>query len=214
MPTDRAKLSKLDININGIFFKMKGTWIPDECQQLAAWEIYLEMMTRISTVSYKDGSIRESLTSLHTLFTSMRSTLKKHGPGVARRNYGSTFTLADFVVHIMNDILRPFLGKWHIRLKTHESKRSLNKSILDHEQDWEYRNEFEKELENLQNDMNKVSSVLAEAAHVSPIGLIEENGSFDEQKTEKLPPTHQAPWVVLLTIFSVFLVVLLLILFK
>ena len=55
---------KLDLKVPGIG-GIAGTWEPDESEVRAAWELYVEMVTRtpLGGFSSQDGSLRESLDS-------------------------------------------------------------------------------------------------------------------------------------------------------
>src|SRR5579859_2492212 len=65
---------------------INGTWEPDEAEQRAAWEMYVELVTRVSLVELQpgEGLLNESLASLYTLFDSTRKILREYGPAVAR----------------------------------------------------------------------------------------------------------------------------------
>lgn len=49
--------------------QVEGAWRPNHSQRDAAWELYVELVTRIATVELPEdrGSLREALTSLHSL---------------------------------------------------------------------------------------------------------------------------------------------------
>ncbi len=83
MPKLKNVSVKLEIPyIGGI----EGTWEPDKEEQRAAWEMYVELITRISTVELgpEEGLLREALTSLYSLFATTRTILREHGPSVAQ----------------------------------------------------------------------------------------------------------------------------------
>ena len=60
---------KLDLKLPGIG-GIAGTWEPDESEVRAAWELYVEMVTRtpLGGFSSQDGSLREALDSIYSLF--------------------------------------------------------------------------------------------------------------------------------------------------
>jgi hypothetical protein len=60
----------------------KGKWKADREQQNAAWEMYVELVTRIAIqpLSEDRGLLREALTSLYSLFPKTRRILKQHRP--------------------------------------------------------------------------------------------------------------------------------------
>ena len=69
-----AKLSETKFKINLGFLELETTWEIDELQKNAAWEMYVELATRITTakLNENDGLLREALTSLNSLFATTR----------------------------------------------------------------------------------------------------------------------------------------------
>src|SRR6266536_1346324 len=65
---------------------IEGTWEPDESEQKAAWEMYIELVTRIvvAELGSDEGLLREALNSIYTLFATTRNILREYGPGIAR----------------------------------------------------------------------------------------------------------------------------------
>lgn len=65
--------------------EISGKWEPDKCQKKASWELYVELVTRISVVNLEDdkGIIREALSSLYSIFETSREIMKRYGPSVA-----------------------------------------------------------------------------------------------------------------------------------
>ena len=65
---------------------IEGAWEPDESERQAAWEMYIELVTRVSVVELgpNEGLLREALASFYTIFDTTRAILKKHGPSVAK----------------------------------------------------------------------------------------------------------------------------------
>lgn len=108
---------KIDVRIPGIG-GIEGTWEPDESEIRAAWELYVEMVTRtpLGSVSRAKGSARETLTSMYSLFDTTRDILKKHGPSVASPKNGRELSFGYLAVSMLNLTLRPFLTEWHLKL--------------------------------------------------------------------------------------------------
>jgi len=54
---------KIDVKINFPFVNISGTWEVDENQRKAAWELYVELITRISIQELEpdQGLLREAL---------------------------------------------------------------------------------------------------------------------------------------------------------
>lgn len=167
-----AKLDsiKVEIGIPSIG-KIEGTWLPDEGEQRAAWELYVELITRISIIDLNPevGLLRETLSSLHSLFSTTRQVLREHGPNIARPKGKDALSLGYIAVTILNLVLRPFLSKWHPLLLDYETSRQINVSSLDHEQNWEHYTEFRQALKITQNVLLDYANLLAEVAKVPPL---------------------------------------------
>lgn len=74
--------------------------------QKAAWQLYIEISTRISTITLDSkGDEREALTSIYKLFEATRTTLKEFGP--------SSIEVARVAISVLNKVIRPFTTKWH-----------------------------------------------------------------------------------------------------
>jgi hypothetical protein len=84
-----------------------------------AWKFYVEIVTRISTqpLTDREGFLREALTSLRGLFDTVRDTLKASRPSVPA---SGGQTVEHLAVTMLNHQLRPFLSKWHPRLREFE----------------------------------------------------------------------------------------------
>jgi hypothetical protein len=94
-----------------------------EVQLRAAWSLYVEYATRISTQPLEPGhgSIREALGSLHALFDVTRTLLKDLGPGVAE----GPDSVGPLAIRILNNGVRPFLVEWHTKLSAFETEEAL-----------------------------------------------------------------------------------------
>jgi len=82
---------------------------PQEQDKAVAWEVYVELRTRITTqeLHFLDGDESTALDSLYKLFQLVRDLLKKHGPECHRT--------AALIEAVLNQIVRPFTAKWHRR---------------------------------------------------------------------------------------------------
>ena len=137
---------------------------PDEVQQKAAWELYVELTTRIAVqpLGPDEGLMREALTSLYNLFNITREILREAGPSVAQ---GSS-SFGAIAIEVLNKGLRPFMAKWHPALLVHEQKRPADVNQKDHEHNWERAAEFRKELEEIRKQMVIYSEALGQIAGV------------------------------------------------
>ena len=80
-----ATLKTVGVKIGLPFGSVEGTWEADEAQQQAAWEMHVELVTRISIIPLgrDEGLLREALSSFHSLFGTTREILRRNGPAVA-----------------------------------------------------------------------------------------------------------------------------------
>lgn len=166
-----AKLKKVTANIKTPFLNIQGEWEADESEQKAAWELYVELVTRIAVVELKpdEGLLREALSSLYQIFNETRQILRKYGPAVAQPKGKGKLSFGVIAVTVLNSALRPILAKWHPLLMTYENTRGPGISPADHEAKWEYNDELRKIFTELQETMKQYSLLLADAAGVPPI---------------------------------------------
>jgi hypothetical protein len=147
---------------------VKGTWEADRDQQRAAWELYVELVTRISVEPMDNvGLLREAMNSLQSLFSETRRVLKHYGSSVAVPAAKGSLSLGSIAIQILNGVLRPFLSKWHPELQAHEALRSPGASPGEHERRWERRNEVLREFEQQREILSAYADLLAQAAGIS-----------------------------------------------
>ena len=153
---------KIDLKIPGIG-GISGTWEPDESEVGAAWELYVEMVTRtpLGGFSFRDGSLREALNSIYSLFDTTRGILRSSGPKVARPKSERGLSFGYLAVSMLNRVLRPFLTKWHPELHSWER----NYPHLD-ENAWEGRSDFLNELNEMSVQLRQYADLFAKVADV------------------------------------------------
>jgi hypothetical protein len=85
---------------------------PTDAERRAAWDLYVELATRVSTQSIDDaeGADSAALGGLHALFGVTRGVLKQYGPGA--------HNFARVAIAVVNQVLRPFVTRWHARFDT------------------------------------------------------------------------------------------------
>lgn len=147
---------------------LEGEWQPDENEVKAAWELYVELVTRISIVELKpgEGLLREALSSLYSLFGSTRDILRKYGPSVGKPKGDSTLSFGVLSVAVLNSVLRPVLAKWHPILQDYESTRPGGVSPLEHEKKWEKAQELRDILNEVRSKLSEYADILAQVAGV------------------------------------------------
>jgi hypothetical protein len=165
--TESITLESVEIEWLGL----KGKWVADRAQQDASWQLYVELITRVSLQPLKsdEGLLREGLASLHSLFGETRRILKEHGPGVARPLGGGTLSLGRIAVEVLNQRLRPVLAKWHPLLQAYEAERPQSASALEHENAWPRAHELRTEFEKLRHHILDYADLLARASGIKPI---------------------------------------------
>jgi len=153
------------------FLGLSGKWEIDDLQRKAAWEIYVELVTRVTVVELKEdeGILREALSSFYSLFGTTRDILKKYGPSIAVAGNPSDITMGHIAVRVLNRILRPLLAKWHPLLEDHEKKRPAHISITEHERQWKHAEMLRTEIKEVRQKMIEYADVLAEVSQVSKL---------------------------------------------
>jgi hypothetical protein len=147
---------------------IEGTWEPDESERKAAWEMYVELITRIAVAELRpgEGLLREALSSLYTLFDTTRKILREYGPSVAQPKGEDNLSFGYLAVAILNTVLRPVLAKWHPLLLDYENAKESSVSPLEHERRWEKYEELREELNTVRGVLTDYANLLAEVADV------------------------------------------------
>ncbi len=148
---EKWKLETLRINVGILETRINFA----DADKNAAWELYVELITRITTQPLSDDQGVEvaALSSIHKLFDITRDVLKRNGRGCIE------FTRIAVVV--LNQIIRPFTAKWH-RLS---ELNAFSKEA--------YRQEFRQELSVMQQHLINYSHLLADMAGVEDLSFLE-----------------------------------------
>jgi hypothetical protein len=96
-------------------------WQPKDQDRKAAWELYVELITRIATqrLDPEEGDEAAALKSIHELFPLTRETIRRNG------RYCINFTRIAVVV--LNQKVRPFTARWHPRMLAGSSAKPTGK---------------------------------------------------------------------------------------
>ncbi len=142
------------LKVNVGFLEMD--WQPQPEEQQAAWELYIELLTRIATQPLADeyGDETTALESVHDLFRVTRQLLREKG-----RN-AETFSKVAIV--ILNQKIRPFTARWH--------KPSIEGAFGDPGKCRLFRNE----LRELQQTLRGYASLLAQVADVEDFQALDQ----------------------------------------
>lgn len=108
--TWRAWFERWKIKIEELSFdqdRLLEFWAPSAADRALAWDLYVELQTRITTqaLSDEEGDDESALTSVYNLFKLSRDFMHKHGVACA-----NTATL---LTAFLNQKVRPFTAKWH-----------------------------------------------------------------------------------------------------
>lgn len=143
------------LKIKAPFLEME--WKPQDEDKAAAWELYVELLTRIATqpLDEKHGDEKTALDSVYSLFPITRQVLKNN-----TRNC-TEFTKIAIVV--LNQVIRPFTAKWH--------RLSIEGAFSDVEK----QKEFRSELAQLQSVLTKYTKMLADMAGVEDLTTLEDS---------------------------------------
>ena len=152
----KEKLNKFHLDKVRIGTKWASAEISfEEDDQDAAWELYVEMLTRIVTqpLPSEAGDEKTALDSVYSLFPTTREILRRRG-----RN---TIQFSKIAIPVLNQVVRPFTAKWH------------RESLSDAFDDSEKCKKFREELEDLQQDLSNYNRMLAEIAEVEDLTDLE-----------------------------------------
>jgi hypothetical protein len=168
-----AKLKSVKVGLKLPLLTLEGIWEADQAQQEAAWELHVELATRIAAVHLADneGLSREALSSLYSIFASTREILRRNGPAVGRPQKNGQLTFASIAVAVLNLALRPVLAKWHPLLLDHEAKRPPGMSSWEWEQPehWDKARELRAALNTVRAPLRAYADLLAQAADVASL---------------------------------------------
>ena len=142
------------LKIKAPFLDME--WKPQDEDKDAAWELYIELLTRIATqpLPTEYGDEETVLTSVYNLFGLTREIIRRYG------RHCIEFTKIAIVV--LNQIIRPFTSKWH--------KLSQEGVFKDEKQC----KKFREELNDLQEKLKTYSMMLADMAGVEELTNLED----------------------------------------
>ena len=100
---NQFNLTKVRLNVAGVGAEIEF----NQYDQNAAWELYVEMLTRIVTQPLPSdvGDEQTALDSVFSLFATTREILHRRG-----RN---AIQFSKVAIPVLNQVVRPFTAKWH-----------------------------------------------------------------------------------------------------
>ena len=142
------------LKITPPFLQME--WTPKEADKNAAWALYIELLTRITTqpLPIEHGDEKTALDSVYSLFATTREIIREHGP--------DCINFTKIAIVVLNQVIRPFTTKWH------------RKSIAGNFENETERTIFRDELAALQEELRKYSRMLADIAEVEDLTDLED----------------------------------------
>ena len=144
-------LEKVRLNVLGIGLDIDLK----QDDQDAAWELYVEMLTRIvpQPLPVEAGDEQTALDSIYSLFPTTREILHRRGRNAVQ--------FSKVAIPVLNQVVRPFTAKWH--------KKSLAGAFAQPDE----RRAFRAELETLQADLRNYNRLLAKIASVEDLTDLE-----------------------------------------
>jgi hypothetical protein len=169
----RAKSFKVSLNLPFGLGGVEQTWEPNDAERRAAWELYVELATRVATapIQRNAGLHRHALDSLHALFAITRDILRRYGPEVAQPNDEGFASFGTLAVTVLNEALRPLLRTWQPLLQDHEDQRPADITRVAWERQWERYDELTQALEQVRETITQYSTLLANVAGV-PVFIV------------------------------------------
>ena len=159
---------KIPVSLHALFCKFKlnrirlgPKWASahigfEEADKDAAWELYVELLTRIVTQPLPADAGDESvaLDSIYSIFPSTRDILRRRGR--------QTIQFSKVAIPVLNQVVRPFTAKWHRKYLSGGFKKKA------------VRIEFRNELASLQDTLRNYNRILADIAGVEDLTDLED----------------------------------------
>lgn len=131
-------------------------WTPKDADKDAAWALYIELLTRITTqpLPVEHGDEKTALDSVYSLFAITRDIIKEQGP--------DCINFTKIAIVVLNQVIRPFTAKWHRKSLAGDFDRESERSV------------FREELASLQVELSKYARMLADIAEVEDLTDLED----------------------------------------
>ena len=143
----RFHLEKIRLNFSAVQLEISFKDVDKD----AAWDLYVELLTRIVTqpLPAEAGDEKTALDSVYSLFPTTREILRRRGR--------EAIAFSKVAIPVLNQVVRPFTAKWH--------RESLAGAFDDPVKCQAFR----AELEVLQADLRNYNRMLAEIAGVEDL---------------------------------------------
>ena len=132
-------------------------WTSKAADKNAAWALYIELLTRITTqpLPTEHGDEKTALGSVYSLFAITREVIRENGP--------ECINFTKIAIVVLNQVVRPFTAKWHRKSLAGDFENETERTI------------FREELATLQVELRKYSRMLADIAGVEDLTDLEES---------------------------------------
>lgn len=139
----------------------QAQFAPQKGDQEAAWDLYIELLTRIATqpLAEESGDEKAALDSVYSLFGLTRDIIRAKGPRCIE------FTKIAIVV--LNQVIRPFTAHWH--------RQSLAGAFNNPQQCAQFR----ADLQELQKSLLIYTRMLGDMAGVEDLTALEDLAGGD-----------------------------------
>lgn len=146
------------LKINAQFLELEIQF--NNADKNAAWEMYVELLTRITTqrLEPESGDEDTALKSIHSIFATTREILKKHGK--------ECVTFSKIAIVVLNQIIRPFTAKWH-RKNVDKAFEKPDECAI-----------FREELTHLQIQLRNYTKLLSDIAGVEDLTDLEREDTY------------------------------------
>ena len=134
-------------------------WQPSEPDREAAWDLYIELLTRTTTQPLADeqGTETAALENVYSLFPITRETLRAHGRECRE--------FSKIAIVGLNQIVRLFTTKWH----SASLQRAFDNPYV--------RKTFREEVGGIQSQLRVSTAMLADMASIEYLTTLEEANS-------------------------------------
>lgn len=151
-----VSLTEIKVNVPQV---SQLTFVVNNDAQRTAWEMFVEVSTRVATQPLADdeGFLREASSSLYHLFSRTRELLAQSQPTKVSRGR----TVEYLALTMLNRELRPFLSKWHPLLTAFEQSSGHNEAA------WEHNASCREQLEGLRQRLVEYAVSFARLAGVA-----------------------------------------------
>lgn len=141
------------LKITPPFLQME--WTPKAADKNAAWALYIELLTRITTqpLPIEHGDEKTALDSVYSLFETTREVIREYGP--------ECINFTKIAIVVLNQVIRPFTAKWHQKSIAGDFEHETERTV------------FRDELAALQQELRKYSQMLADIADVEDLTNLE-----------------------------------------